>query len=236
MGFDFSTQRVFDIAVASVVLAVSSPIIVAAAAAIRLTMGRPVFFRQRRTGLHGVPFSIVKFRTMRHLAENERIVNSDPQRVTRVGRIIRITSIDELPNFWNVIVGDMSVVGPRAMPVEYEGNYSEAEMRRFEVKPGITGWAQINGRNSLQWKEKLAHDIWYVEHRSLALDLKILARTPLAVLAQDGTKHTNRSEPAGFVEGTSPNNEQVDETDQETKCSLNSAVPEQTNSTVASRQ
>ncbi len=141
------------------------------AGAIALTMGRPVFFRQERAGLRGRPFRLVKFRTMR---PGE---GADVARTTRLGRFLRATSLDELPQLFHVLAGTMSLVGPRPLPTRYLPRYSPEQARRHEVRPGITGWAQVNGRNALTWKEKFDLDVWYVDHRSLALDVRILWRT-----------------------------------------------------------
>lgn len=144
------------------------------------TMGRPVFFRQERAGLGGRPFKILKFRTMR---EGE---GADSERLTRFGRILRSTSLDELPQLFQVLTGTMSLVGPRPLPTRYLPRYSREQMRRHEVRPGITGWAQVNGRNAISWSEKFAHDVWYVDNRSLALDAKIIALTIANVVKKTG--------------------------------------------------
>ena len=152
----------------------------ATAAVVALAMGRPVFFRQERAGLNGRPFVILKFRTM---LGGE---GSDAERLTRVGRFLRSSSLDELPQLFQVLTGKMSLVGPRPLPTRYLPRYSREEMRRHEVRPGITGWAQVNGRNAISWREKFALDVWYVDHRSLALDLKILVLTVARVFARSG--------------------------------------------------
>ena len=149
-------------------------------AAVRVCLGRPVFFRQPRPGLHGRPFALVKFRTMR------AGTGSDAERLTRFGRFLRTTSLDELPELWNVLRGDMSLVGPRPLLMQYLERYTPEQARRHEMKPGITGWAQVNGRNALTWDERFALDVWYVDHWSLALDLRILARTLGAILRRKG--------------------------------------------------
>ena len=158
--------------------------------------GRPVFFRQERAGKGGRPFRMLKFRTMR---EGE---GSDAERLTRFGRFLRASSLDELPELWNVLVGDMSLVGPRPLPVRYLPRYSPEQNRRHEVRPGITGWAQVNGRNALTWEEKFKLDVWYVDHRSLALDLKILFLTVFKTLARSGV---NRSANETMPEFTGSN-------------------------------
>lgn len=177
--------RVRDVVAAGVVGLVTLPITLATAVLVRLRMGRPVLFRQVRPGRHGEPFTLVKFRTMLHLDSAKGLV-TDEQRITSIGRILRATSIDELPTLWNVLVGQMSLVGPRPLLMAYLDRYTPEQARRHEVKPGITGWAQVNGRNALSWDEKFALDVWYVDHRSMALDLKILGLTALKVLRRDG--------------------------------------------------
>jgi lipopolysaccharide/colanic/teichoic acid biosynthesis glycosyltransferase len=173
-------SRVLDILLASLLLALSSPLLAVAALAIRLDSPGPVFYRQRRVGRHGQPFELWKLRTMVPGAESMGagiyVLEGDP-RITRSGRLLRRFSLDELPNLINVLKGDMAMVGPRPTVQEQVDRYTERQRRRLEVKPGITGWAQINGRTSLPWPERIELDVWYVEHRSLRLDLRILART-----------------------------------------------------------
>jgi lipopolysaccharide/colanic/teichoic acid biosynthesis glycosyltransferase len=173
-------SRVLDILLASLLLALSSPMLAVAALAIRLDSPGPVFYRQRRVGRHGQPFELWKLRTMVPGAESMGagiyVLEGDP-RITRSGRLLRRFSLDELPNLINVLKGDMAMVGPRPTVQEQVDRYTERQRRRLEVKPGITGWAQINGRTSLPWPERIELDVWYVEHRSLRLDLRILART-----------------------------------------------------------
>ena len=153
---------------------------------IRITMGSPVLFRQTRTGLNGVPFIIFKFRTMRDISFQEVWLETDAARLTSLGKILRSTSLDELPELWNILKGDMSLVGPRPLLMEYLPRYTPFQARRMEVKPGITGWAQVNGRNALTWEEKFKLDIWYVDHQSFLLDLKILWMTILQVVMRRG--------------------------------------------------
>jgi lipopolysaccharide/colanic/teichoic acid biosynthesis glycosyltransferase len=173
-------SRVLDILLASLLLALSSPLLAVAALAIRLESPGPVFYRQRRVGRHGQPFELWKLRTMVPGAESMGagiyVLEGDP-RITRSGRLLRRFSLDELPNLINVLKGDMAMVGPRPTVQEQVDRYTERQRRRLEVKPGITGWAQINGRTSLPWPERIELDVWYVEHRSLRLDLRILTRT-----------------------------------------------------------
>lgn len=178
-------KRGLDIVGAVAGLVALSPLILATAAVVRLRMGRPVLFRQLRTGRHATPFTLVKFRTMRVAAAGEGI-DQDDQRLTPLGRFLRSTSLDELPTFWNVLRGDMSLVGPRPLLPQYLDRYTPLQARRLEVKPGVTGWCQVNGRNGLSWDEKFSLDVWYVDHASLRLDLLILARTVGQVLRRDG--------------------------------------------------
>ena len=173
-------SRLLDILLAPLLLALSSPLLALAALAIRLESPGPVFYRQRRVGRHGRPFEVWKLRTMVPGAEamgaGIYVLEGDP-RITRVGRLLRRFSLDELPNLINVLRGDMAMVGPRPTVQEQVDRYTERQRRRLDVKPGITGWAQINGRASLPWPDRIELDVWYVEHRSLRLDLRILART-----------------------------------------------------------
>lgn len=179
-------KRAVDVTVASVGLVVLSPIGAAVALVVATTMGRPVLFRQERPGRGGRLFRLVKFRTMRESFDENGQPLPDPARLTRVGRWLRRTSLDELPELWNVLIGDMSLVGPRPLLVEYLPFYTAEQARRHEVRPGITGLAAVSGRNALSWEERFALDVRYVNHRSLWLDLKILARTLGKVLSMEG--------------------------------------------------
>ncbi len=179
-------KRGLDLALASTGLVAAAPVLASVAAAVRLGIGRPVLFRQRRPGLRGRPFELVKFRTMTDARDAEGRPLPDDQRLTGLGRLLRATSLDELPELWNVLRGDMSLVGPRPLLMEYLERYTPEQARRHEVRPGLTGWAAVNGRNALSWEEKFALDVWYVDHRSLTLDLQILARTVLAVVRREG--------------------------------------------------
>jgi len=179
-------NRALDVTTAGVGLAFASPALAFAALAIKLDDGGPVFYRQRRAGLNGKEFELLKLRTMEVGAEHKGAgfaVNEGDPRITRVGRLLRRLSIDEIPQLWNVVRGDMSLVGPRPTLAYQVQRYSPRQRRRLEVKPGITGWAQIHGRARLPWEDRIELDVWYVEHRSPWLDLKILARTPLALFA-----------------------------------------------------
>jgi len=166
-----------DVSVAAVLLVLLSPVVAVVALAVAVALGRPVLFRHVRPGRGAVPFELLKFRTMRDARDADGRPLPDAERLTRLGRMLRATSLDELPELWNVLRGDMSLVGPRPLLTEYLAHYTADEARRHEVRPGITGWAQVNGRNDLPWDEKLALDVWYVEHRTLLLDLRILLRT-----------------------------------------------------------
>ena len=162
------------------------PILGLVALLIRCAMAWPVLFRQQRPGLGGLPFTLLKFRTMTAVRDAQGHLLPDGDRLTRVGRVLRATSLDELPTLWNVLCGDMSLIGPRPLLMKYLDRYTPEQARRHEVRPGITGWAQINGRNALSWEEKFHLDVWYVDHCSLSLDLKILAMTAWKVLTREG--------------------------------------------------
>ena len=181
-----SAKRVFDLVVATVAGVVLAPAIAMLGALVRRKLGRPVLFTQQRPGLHGRPFTLVKFRTMTDERGSDGALLPDELRLPPFGRFLRSTSLDELPELWNVIRGDMSLVGPRPLLMDYLDRYSPRQARRHEVRPGITGWAQVNGRNAPSWQERLDMDVWYVEHRSLWLDVRILLRTLLAVVRRDG--------------------------------------------------
>jgi len=179
-------KRVFDIVVSAVALTVLAPVMGLIALLVWRTMGRPVLFRQARPGLHGKPFVMYKFRTMRDLRDAEGKLLPDEARLTPFGRWLRTTSLDELPELVNVLRGEMSLVGPRPLLMEYLDRYTPEQARRHEVKPGITGWAQIHGRNNLSWDERFKLDVWYVDNWSLWLDVKILWRTLWMVLRREG--------------------------------------------------
>ena len=179
-------NRALDVATAGIGLVLVSPVLVAAAAAIKIEDGGPVVYRQRRVGRHGNEFELVKLRTMEVGAEEKGAglaVNAGDPRITQVGRLLRRLSIDELPQLWNVVRGDMSLIGPRPTLAYQVERYTPRQRRRLDVRPGITGWAQVNGRARLPWDDRIELDVWYVENRSPWLDLKILARTPLALFA-----------------------------------------------------
>jgi len=185
-------KRAFDVTVSLAALVVLSPLLGAVALAVWLALGGPVLFHQRRPGLGGKPFTLYKFRTMRP-AEPGPEAEREDQRLTRVGTFLRSTSLDELPELWNVLRGDMSLVGPRPLLMEYLPLYSPEQARRHTLRPGITGWAQVNGRNAISWEEKFRLDVWYVDHRSLGLDLKILALTLRKVFAREGISEAGQA-------------------------------------------
>ena len=179
-------NRALDVTAAGIGLVLVSPVLGVAAAAIKLEDRGPVFYRQRRVGVHGTEFELVKLRTMEIDAERKGAglaVNAGDPRITLVGRLLRRLSIDELPQLWNVVRGDMSLIGPRPTLAYQVERYTSRQRRRLDVKPGLTGWAQIHGRAQLPWDDRIELDVWYVDHRSPWLDLKILARTPLALFA-----------------------------------------------------
>ncbi len=179
-------KRLLDLTLAGAGLIVLSPLLLILAILVRARLGGPVLFRQERPGLGGKPFTLYKFRTMTDARGPDGAPLPDAARLTPFGRFLRSTSLDELPELWNVLVGDMSLVGPRPLLSEYLPLYTPEQARRHEVRPGITGWAQVNGRNSLSWEERFALDVWYVDRCSLWLDLRILARTALMVLRREG--------------------------------------------------
>ncbi len=179
-------RRTFDVLVAAAATAVLAPVIAVLAVVVRSRLGRPVLFRQERAGLGGRPFTMWKLRTMTDERGPDGALLPDNQRLTAFGRGLRATSLDELPELWNVLRGEMSLVGPRPLPVTYRHRYTVAERRWHDVRPGITGWAQVNGRNALAWDERLDLDVWYVDHRSIAVDLRIMARTLAAVVGRTG--------------------------------------------------
>lgn len=179
-------KRLIDIIVAGGLLLLLSPLLIALALLIRRKMGPPALFRQVRPGLHGRPFEMLKFRTMRDTTGADGQPLPDADRLMPFGRFLRSTSLDELPELWNVLKGDMSLVGPRPLLMEYLPRYSAEQARRHDVRPGLTGWAQVNGRNALSWDEKFALDLWYVDSRTIWLDIRILWMTAVKVLKRDG--------------------------------------------------
>lgn len=186
-------KRTLDVVVSAVLLALATLPMAAIAVAVRLSLGSPVLFRQERPGRDEVPFTLCKFRTMRDPQPGEDALATDAERLTGLGRWLRRTSLDELPTLWNVLRGDLSLVGPRPLLMAYLPRYSSEQRRRHEVKPGVTGLAQVEGRNDLTWDDQFALDVWYVDHRSLALDLEILGRTLRAVFSGAGVSQEGRA-------------------------------------------
>jgi sugar transferase EpsL len=182
-------KRLLDFILAGITLILLLPCMGGLWFIIRLTLGYPALFRQTRPGLHGRPFTMYKFRTMTDGYDEQGKPLPDAERMTAFGKWLRSTSLDELPELWNVIKGDMSLVGPRPLLMQYLDRYTPEQMRRHDVKPGITGWAQIHGRNAISWEERFQLDIWYVDHRSLWLDMKILCITFWTVLTREGIQH-----------------------------------------------
>jgi len=180
------TKRAFDLIVSVSALVALLPVLVVTATLVRVKLGPPIFFRQTRPGRDGKPFKMVKFRTMLDAVDKEGKPLPDQLRMTSFGSFLRATSLDELPELWNVIKGDMSLVGPRPLLMEYLPLYSEEQFRRHNVRPGVTGWAQVNGRNAISWEDKFKLDAWYVDNQSIWLDLKILFLTVKKVLVRDG--------------------------------------------------
>lgn len=184
-------RRSLDILAAVFGLLITAPVMAAAALAIRVRLGSPVLFRQQRLGRGGAPFTVLKFRSMAHPASGREGPEFDQERLGRLGRVLRASSIDELPSLWNLLRGEIALVGPRPLPVHYWPRFTDEQRRRFEVRPGLTGLAQIAGRNAVDWPERLALDVAYVERRSLRLDLTILLRTVPVVLGRSGVDHAD---------------------------------------------
>ncbi|CDP50641.1 Lipid carrier : UDP-N-acetylgalactosaminyltransfe rase [Devosia sp. DBB001] len=179
-------KRLFDATTASLALLVLSPLLLLTAALVAVKLGRPVLFRQERPGLHGQPFTMLKFRSMTDQRDAKGELLDDSLRLTKFGKLLRSTSLDELPGLWNVVIGNMSLVGPRPLLMEYLPLYSSEQARRHDVRPGLTGWAQIKGRNALSWEEKFALDTWYVDNATFWLDCKIILMTVAKVVRREG--------------------------------------------------
>jgi sugar transferase EpsL len=192
-------KRGLDVLCAGLGLIAVSPVILGIAVLIRLTMGSPVLFRQVRPGKAAKPFTLFKFRTMEDLFDTAGKLLPDSERLTALGRWLRSTSLDELPQLWNVVRGDLSLVGPRPLLSRYLGRYSPEQARRHEVKPGITGWAQVNGRNAITWEEKFQLDVWYVDHQSLILDLRILLLTLWHTIRREGISSSGHATMPEFM-------------------------------------
>jgi sugar transferase EpsL len=201
-----SQKRIFDLMLAGPAWLICAPAMAIIALLTRLSQGKAIFFRQARPGLQGNPFTMLKFRTMSNRRGDSGHLLPDEQRITRFGQFLRSTSLDELPELFNVLKGEMSLVGPRPLLMRYLERYTPEQMRRHEVKPGITGWAQVNGRNAITWEEKFKLDVWYVDNHSLRLDLKIVALTLLKTLQREGISasgHATMSEFLGTEQGNS---------------------------------
>ncbi len=194
-------KRLFDTTLAALALMLLAVPLCVLAMVVRQKLGAPVLFRQMRPGLHGRPFEMLKFRTMTDARDEQGVPLPDAMRLTPLGRWLRATSLDELPELWNVLKGDMSLVGPRPLLMEYLPLYSAEQARRHEVRPGITGWAQVNGRNAVSWEDKFRMDVWYVDHRSIWLDIKILWLTVRKVLAREGISAANEATMRKFTGG-----------------------------------
>jgi sugar transferase EpsL len=192
-------KRLFDLVWASLAIMILWPLMLTVALLIYVSMGSPVVFCQLRPGLHGKPFNIYKFRTMAELKDKDGNLLPDELRLGRVGRFLRSFSLDELPQLFNVFKGDLSIVGPRPLLMEYLPLYSERQVRRHDVRPGITGWAQVNGRNALSWPEKFELDVWYVEHQSFWLDMKIIMMTIQKVFRRDGISQEGQATMSKFT-------------------------------------
>jgi sugar transferase EpsL len=197
-------KRLLDIGVSAAVLILASPLIAAVAVLVRLRMGSPVIFRHRRPGYLERPFDCLKFRSMTSERDSQGELLPDDQRLTAFGKFLRRTSLDELPQLWSVLKGDMSLVGPRPLEMRYLKRYSPEQRRRHFVKPGITGWAQVNGRNAIDWDRKFQLDLWYVEHSSFSLDLRILTMTFFKVVSGDGVSQAGHATMSEFYGSASP--------------------------------
>jgi lipopolysaccharide/colanic/teichoic acid biosynthesis glycosyltransferase len=184
-----AAKRTFDFMFAAISIVVLAPLMGVVALLIYLKLGAPAFYRQERPGLHGKPFELVKFRSMLNAFDAEAKLLPNDQRMTPFGQLLRSLSLDELPELWNILKGDMSLVGPRPLLMDYLPLYNERQSKRHEVRPGLTGWSQINGRNSISWEEKFEFDIWYIENASFGLDIKIILMTLLKVLRREGISH-----------------------------------------------
>lgn len=192
-------KRSFDLVVALSLILIASPLLVVVGLFVCAILGRSVFFVQTRPGLHGLPFQLYKFRTMADVRDADGQPLPDERRLNSFGRFLRSTSLDELPELWNVLKGDMSLVGPRPLLMEYLPLYSPEQARRHEVRPGITGWAQVNGRNAISWEERFRLDVWYVDHQSIWLDLKILWLTAISVFSRHGINEPGQATMSKFT-------------------------------------
>ncbi|MBL1274658.1 MAG: sugar transferase [Ectothiorhodospiraceae bacterium] len=202
-------KRVFDIFVSLFGLLIISPVLVVVAVCVVVSMGRPVLFRQNRPGINASPFSLNKIRSMKCAHGYDGELLADAERISVLGKLLRNSSLDELPSLWNVLIGDMSLVGPRPLLIEYLPLYTKEQYRRHEVKPGITGWAQVNGRNAITWEEKFNLDVWYVDNQSFWLDFKILLMTIKKVFVREGISHDDHAT-MPFFTGTNSTKNSID--------------------------
>jgi lipopolysaccharide/colanic/teichoic acid biosynthesis glycosyltransferase len=198
MRHDLKLKRILDILGAGAGMVLTAPLLMIISGLILISMGPPVFFVQLRSGLRGVPFNIYKFRTMADFRDGANQLLPDRQRLTALGKLLRALSLDELPELFNVVKGDMSLVGPRPLLIRYIDRYTQEQLRRHEVKPGLTGWAQVNGRNALDWEEKFKLDVWYVDHWSMWLDSKIILLTLRQVMKRQGISHPGEATMSEF--------------------------------------
>tara|TARA_B100001741_G_scaffold286348_1_gene263162 strand:- start:182 stop:787 length:606 start_codon:yes stop_codon:yes gene_type:complete len=189
--YKFFVKRSLEFIFTFLILLFLMPIFFLVALLVLVNLGSPIYFKQSRPGLNGKVFNIFKFRTMTNKHDNNGILLPDKDRITKFGQFLRSTSLDELPSLWSVLNGDMSLIGPRPLLVEYLPLYSKKQARRHEVRPGVTGWAQVNGRNAISWDEKFEMDVWYVDNQSFLLDIKILLLTLKKVIKRDGISHNN---------------------------------------------
>ncbi|WOE74808.1 sugar transferase [Alterisphingorhabdus coralli] len=196
-------KRAIDLIIALSILLILSPVLLLIALFNWIYLGRPLIFQQKRPGLNGRPFNLFKFRTMKDTVDDSGRALPDAKRLTRYGKLLRSTSLDELPSLWNVVKGDMAIIGPRPLLMEYLPLYSEHQFRRHDIRPGITGWAQVNGRNAISWEEKFAADIWYIDNQSFALDLKIVFMTAKKVISRDGVSAEGEATMPKFTGNTS---------------------------------
>lgn len=192
-------KRLFDIVIASIALVILSPLYIFVAYKVKKNLGSPVLFRQVRPGLNGIPFEMIKFRTMKDAVDIQGNPLPDNERLTPFGKMLRSTSLDEMPELWNVIKGDMSIVGPRPLLMEYLPLYNNEQAKRHNVRPGMTGHAQVNGRNAIGWDEKFKLDIWYVENQSVCLDFKIMLKTVKKVIAKDDINEAGEATMSKFT-------------------------------------
>jgi lipopolysaccharide/colanic/teichoic acid biosynthesis glycosyltransferase len=197
-----STKRLFDILISVLALLLFSPLLGLLALLVRFKLGTPILFRQQRPGLHGQPFTLIKFRTMTDQRDSDGNLLPDAERLTQFGKFLRASSLDELPELWNVLKGEMSLVGPRPLLMQYLPLYTPEQARRHEVRPGITGWAQVNGRNALTWEEKFALDVWYVDNHTFWLDLKIIFLTLWKIIGREAINQPGQATMKPF-EGSS---------------------------------